>query len=138
MERVVPAAMILAVAALGSWPASGQDGKPVVISLYKPADPLNATAFNEFYNLNYERSVQLFEKVAEKHPDDPFAVNHLLTAVLFQELYRMGALNSGEFANDSFVNAPAHAADPKSKEHIKALVNRALPAGAEAPRSGSQ
>lgn len=95
-------------------------------SSYRPADPLNASAFNDFYSLNYARSVELFEKIAEKHPDDPFAVNHLLTVVLFQELYRMGALNTGEFANDSFVKAPVHDADPKAKVRIKELINRAL------------
>lgn len=95
-------------------------------SPYRPADPLNASAFNDFYSLNYDHSLQLFEKIVEKHPDDPFAVNHLLTVVLFQELYRMGALNTGEFANDSFVNAPVHEADPKAKERIEELINRAL------------
>jgi hypothetical protein len=70
--------------------------------------------------------VQDYEKVVEKYPDDPFAMNHLLTGVLFRELYRMGALNTREYENDSFLNAPHHNADPKAKEQIKHLVNRAL------------
>jgi len=53
-------------------------------------------------------------------------VNHLLTAVLFRELYRMGALNTGEYANDSFIHAPHHTADPKAQQRIKQLVDRAL------------
>jgi tetratricopeptide (TPR) repeat protein len=117
--------VVLAVAsglALSDQPAN----QPATAPSTRPADPLDAAAFNDFYNLNYARAVQLFEKVAEKHPNDPFAINHLLTAVLFQELYRMGALNTGEFANDSFVKAPVHNADPKAKERIKELVSRAL------------
>jgi tetratricopeptide (TPR) repeat protein len=92
---------------------------------FRPNDPLNAAAFNHFYNMDYDRSVEEFDQVLQKHPDDPFAVNHLLTAVLFQELYRIGALNTGEYANDSFVVTPHHPADPKVKQRIKDLVERA-------------
>src|SRR5437879_11735656 len=38
----------------------------------------------------------------------------------------MGALNTREYENDSFLNAPHHNADPKAKEQIKQLVSRAL------------
>ena len=93
---------------------------------YRPHDPLNLTAFNHFYNLDYDRAVQEFEQVLARHPDDPFAVNHLLTSTLFRELYRMGVLNTGEYANDSFISAPHRPADPKVKEQIKNLVDRAL------------
>jgi hypothetical protein len=92
---------------------------------YRPNDPLNPVAFNHFYNLDYDRAVQEFEQVLGRHPDDPFAVNHLLTAVLFRELYGMGALNTGEYANDSFVATPHRPADPKIKQQIKDLVHRA-------------
>jgi hypothetical protein len=42
-----------------------------------------------------------------------------------RELYRMGAMNSGEYANDSFIGEAHRAADPKVKERIKQLVDRA-------------
>lgn len=104
---------------------SDQAGKSAAESPYRPRDPLNSAAFDRFYNQDYEHALPDFERVAEKYADDPFAVNHLLTAVLFRELYRMGALNTGDYANDSFVNAPKHKADPKVKEQIKELVDRA-------------
>jgi tetratricopeptide (TPR) repeat protein len=93
--------------------------------IYRPADALNASAFDHFYNMDYDRSVQEFQKILDRHPDDPFAVNHLLTAVMFRELYRMGALNTGDYANDSFIGTAHHPADPKSKAQIKELVDRA-------------
>jgi tetratricopeptide (TPR) repeat protein len=93
---------------------------------YRPHDPQNLIAFNHFYNLDYNRAVQEFEQVLAKHPDDPFAVNHLLTATLFRELYRMGVLNTGEYANDTFISAAHRPADPKIKRQINDLVNRAL------------
>ena len=92
---------------------------------YHPADSLNATAFDRFYNMDYDRSVQDFQKILDRHPDDAFAVNHLLTAVMFRELYRMGALNTTDYANDSFIGSAHHPADPKVKEQIKGLVERA-------------
>jgi hypothetical protein len=82
-------------------------------------------AFEHFYNLDYDRAIQDFEKVVDRHPADPLAVNHLLTTVLMRELYSMGAMNSGEYANDSFIGNAHRAADPKAKERIKELVDRA-------------
>src|SRR5262249_17907036 len=55
-----------------------------------------------------------------------FAVNHLLTAVLFQELYRLGALDTSEYANDTFVSKPHRPPDPKAQKRIKDLVDQAL------------
>jgi tetratricopeptide (TPR) repeat protein len=93
---------------------------------FRPSDPLNRTAFDHFYNLDYDRAVQEFDQVLQRHPQDPFAINHFLTTVLFRELYRMGSLNTGEYANDSFIHAAHRAADPKVKEQIKGLVQNAL------------
>src|SRR4029077_2932471 len=99
--------------------------EPAKAVAYRPADSLNATAFDRFYNMDSDRSVQDFQKILDRHPDDAFAVNHLLTAVMFRELYRMGALNTADYANDSFIGSAHHPADPKVKEQIKGLVERA-------------
>ena len=88
-------------------------------------DPVLEAGFEHFYNMEYDRSVQDFEKVVARRPDDPSALNHLLTSVLMRELYRMGAMNSGEYANDSFIGEAHRPADPKVKEQIKQLVERA-------------
>jgi len=109
--------------AMQAAPSGITDPQQAVI--YRPADPLNASAFDHFYNMDYDRSVQEFQKILDRHPADPFAVNHLLTAVMFRELYRMGALNTGDYANDSFIGTAHHPADPKSKAQIKELVDRA-------------
>ena len=47
-----------------------------------PHDPQTEAAFDHFYNMDYDRATQEFEKIVERHPNDPFALNHLLTAVL--------------------------------------------------------
>ena len=104
---------------------SNATGLPSGQLTFRPPDPLNATAFDHFYNLDYDRAVQGFQQVLDRHPDDPFALNHLLTAVLFRELYRMGSLDTGDYANDSFIGTAHRPADPKVKQQIKDLVDRA-------------
>ena len=88
-------------------------------------DPQSEAAFDHFYNMEYDRATQEFEKVVEKHPDDPFAINHLLTAVLMRDLYDTGAMNTGDYANDSFIGRTPRPTDPAIKDRIKSLVRRA-------------
>lgn len=95
-------------------------------SPYRPADPLTNSAFDHFYNLEFDRSVEEFQRVMDRYPDDAFAINHLLTAELFRELYHMGALNSADYSSNNFISAPRKTADAGAKERIKYLINRAL------------
>lgn len=99
--------------------------QPSAFQSVHPSDPLNAVAYDHFYNLDYDRAVQEFDQVLQRHPNDPSAVNHMMTAVLIRELYRMGAMNTGEYANDSFIGQVHRPADPKVKEQLKELVRRA-------------
>jgi len=76
--------------------------------------------------MDYDRATREMEKIVEKHPDDPFAVNHLLTVVLMHDLYDTGAMNTGDYTNDSFIGRAPRPTDPKIKDRIKELVHRAL------------
>ena len=114
-------------------PARGQQpqpaGNPATLRReisFRPADPLNAAAFDHFYDMDYDASIQEFTQIEKRHPDDPDAMNHLLTVVLFRELYRIGALSSGEYSNDSFVDMKHQPADPHTCDQIKALAAKAL------------
>lgn len=112
------AAQAMAQAAAGGVPASAG-------MVSAEHDPQLDAAFEHFYNLEYDRAIQEFERVLDRRPNDPSAVNHLLSTILMRELYRMGAMNSGEYANDSFIGEAHRTADPKVKERIKQLVERA-------------
>jgi tetratricopeptide (TPR) repeat protein len=90
-----------------------------------PHDPETAVAYAHFYNMEYDRATQEFEKIVEKHPDDPFAVNHLLSVILMHDLYDTGSMNTGDYANDSFIGHAPRPTDPKIKQRIKELVHRA-------------
>jgi tetratricopeptide (TPR) repeat protein len=90
-----------------------------------PLDLQADVAFERFYNMDYDRATQEFEKIVEKHPDDPVAINHLLTSVLMHDLYDTGAMNTGDYANDSFIGRAPRPTDDKIKERIKYLARRA-------------
>jgi hypothetical protein len=105
--------------------APAQSISPVADGVSLFIDPATAAAFDAFYNMDYDRSTQEFEQILQKHPNDPQAMNHLLTSVLMHQLYLTGAMNSGEYANDSFVGQTHRPADPKAKERIKQLVAQA-------------
>ena len=95
-------------------------------TLTAPAlDPSVDAAYDHFFNMDYDRAIQEFEKVLDRRPNDPSPVNHLLATILMRELYRMGAMNTGEYANDSFIGQAHRTADPKVKDRIKQLVDRA-------------
>src|SRR5450755_3557068 len=92
---------------------------------FRPNDPLNQAAFEHYYNLDYDAAIQDFERVLSRHPNDPFAVNHLLSAIQVRELYRMGAMNTGDYSNDNFIGIAHRPADAAQKERVRQLVERA-------------
>src|SRR6202162_485394 len=98
---------------------------PSISIAFRPPDALNQAAFEHYYNLDYDAAIQDFEKILARHPKDPFAVNHLLSAIQVRELYRMGAMNSGEYSNDNFIGQAHRPADPAQRQRIKQLVEQA-------------
>jgi TolA-binding protein len=91
----------------------------------EPHDPLVDAAYDHFYNMEYDKAAQEFEKNLERHPNDPFAVNHMLTAVLMRNLYETGGMNTGDYSNDSFIGHAPRPTDQKIKDRIKELARRA-------------
>jgi tetratricopeptide (TPR) repeat protein len=119
-RRPALAALILLVFAQSCLAA-----EPSVSSALHPSDPLNQAAFEHYYNLDHDAAIQDFEKILARHPNDPFAVNHLLSAIQVRELYRMGAMNTGDYSNDNFIGLAHRPADPAQKQRIKQLVQQA-------------
>ena len=116
---LVPFLFALCLTAASQTPASAAAPQAAV------HDPQTDAAFDDFYNMQYDRATQEFEKIVEKRPNDPFAVNHLLTTVLMHNLYETGGMNTGDYTNDSFIGRAPRPTDPKVKERIKELVRRA-------------
>ena len=90
------------------------------------SNPVVKRAFDDFYNQDYDRAVRTFEILVKEHPDDPFATNYLFSAILFRELYRIGALETEGYANNSFMDRRASLPlDPAVRARILELGRRA-------------
>jgi Flp pilus assembly protein TadD len=120
---IVRLGIVLVLLAMSLIPAAAQIAPATLHA--PPRDAQSDAAFDHFYNMDYDRATQEFEKIVEKHPKDAFAVNHLLTSVLIHDLYDTGAMNTGDYSNDSFIGHAPRPTDTKIKERIKALVRRA-------------
>jgi tetratricopeptide (TPR) repeat protein len=90
-------------------------------------DAATRKGFEDFYNLDYDKAIHEFEVALQAHPNDPFAVNHLLAGVVFKELYKIGALDTEAYAQDSFLNKKLQAPlDPAVRDRVKQLTDQAL------------
>ncbi len=116
-------AIVFCCALIGLALAAGQTSSTAVHSA--PHDPQTDAAFDHFYNMEYDLATQEFERIFEKHPDDPFAVNHLMSVILMHDLYETGGMNTGDYTNDSFIGHAPRPTDPKIKARIKNLAQRA-------------
>ncbi len=110
----------------GVTPAAAADSARKITDSPAEADPLTRSGFEHFYNLEYDAAIADFEKVDRVHPDDAFAVNHLLNAVLFRELYRVGALDTSLYSSNNFVTKKKFDFDPKVKERVEELMARSF------------
>src|ERR1700759_2729862 len=87
-------------------------------------DPLVRQAFDRFYILDYDGALSRFEKVQEKNPDNPLAVDYVLDAVIFRELYRLDLLDTTFYAHDGFLTGKhVVAADPNVADRVNSLFN---------------
>ena len=114
-----------AVAACASVPPD-QGRRPQQILHFHPDDNYTRLGFDAFYNQEYDKAIHQFELSLQAHPDDPFAVNHLLSGVMFKEMYRIGALDSELYAKEQFLASKQFPMDPKVKARIDELTERAL------------
>lgn len=117
-------------AAVAQQPSPGES-RPVragrVASLtFRPNDGYTRSGFEHFYDLEYDQAVADFEQAVKAHPDDMFAANHLLSGVLFRELYRIGALDSELYARNNFLTSKHFPVDQKARARIKDLTDRAF------------
>ncbi len=96
--------------------------------VFRPGDPATRAGFGHFYSLEYDAAIADFEHAISTHPDDPFAANHLLSAVLFRELYRAGALDSDLYtgSGNRFLTSRQFPIETQARQRIRNLMDRAL------------
>ncbi len=113
-------AAILLLGILSSAALSAENG--TWVPTRSTTDATTRKGFDNFYSLDYDKSIREFETALQAHPDDPFAVNHLLSAIIFKELLRIGALDTEAYATDNFLDKKyIQPLDPKERERVYRL-----------------
>lgn len=95
----------LALWALAAWPANGATVSARNSAIRPSNNALAARGFQELYNADYDWAVRDFTQLVAEYPDDPFPQNYLTAALLFQELNRLGALDSELYSSPRFLTA---------------------------------
>jgi tetratricopeptide (TPR) repeat protein len=82
-------------------------------------DALVKQGYDHFYNLEYEQAIADFEKAIAQNPSEPDLHNHLAHAIVFQEMFRNGALESELVSGtNSFLRRPKLNPAPETEKRF--------------------
>jgi len=85
------------------------------------------SGFNHFYNLEYDVAIADFEKAIAKDPSVPDFHNHLAQSIVFQEMFRNGALESELVSGtNSFLRRPKLNPAPETEKRFLSEVQKAM------------
>lgn len=83
--------------------------------------------WDHFYNLEYQQAIQTFESAIAEAPKTPENYNYLAQAILYKELYRLGALESELLTgNNYFIRTEKIRPDPEENARFLAAVEKAM------------
>ncbi|HKF23553.1 MAG TPA: tetratricopeptide repeat protein [Candidatus Angelobacter sp.] len=91
-------------------------------------DALTQSGFEHFYSLQYDQAIHDFQKALEARPDEPKAINHLLEARLFQQLYKYNALDTRLYTKQRFLTSKQVPIEPSAKKQLAELTDQAMAA----------
>ena len=90
-------------------------------------DPLIASGFDHFYNLEYEQALGDFNTFEKAHPSDAEIHNNIAQTLLYREMFRNGALESELVSgNNAFLRRPKLNATAAVQKQFDDEVNRAM------------
>jgi len=102
----------------------------VLLCLVLPAraqDPGMVSAFQHFYNLEYDEAIAQFERGVKEQPDNPERWNHLALAIVFREMCRSGALESEMVTgNNAFLRRPKMNPSPEVQREFTGAIGKAM------------
>ena len=91
-------------------------------------DSLTRAGFRHYYSLEYDEAIHDFQSAWEARSDEPKAINHLLEAELFQQLYRYNALDTRLYTKQRFLTSKHVPIDAAKKKQLLDLMQRAISA----------
>ena len=86
-----------------------------------------SVGLEHFYNLEYDEAAADFRKEAAAKPDDAAAWNHVAMSILFDEMFRFGALES-ELVNGTnpFLRRAKMNPSPADQQEFAAALQKAM------------
>lgn len=89
--------------------------------------PLVSDGFDHFYNLEYPEAIADFEKAIAQTPSDPQLHNHLAQSLVFQEMFRNGALESEMVSgNNAFLRRPKLNPEPAAERRFLDEIGKSM------------
>ncbi len=90
-------------------------------------DPLVQTGYDHFYNLEFPQAITSFQQAVQSAPDDPARYDHLAQAVLFQIMFRAGALETEMVTGGNpFLRRPKMEPTPEEQKLFTDSINTSL------------
>ena len=90
-------------------------------------DAFVKSGYDHFYNLEYGQCIADFEKAIGQNPADPELHNHLAQAIVFEEMFRNGALESELVSgNNSFLRRPKLNPSPEMERRFLGELAKAM------------
>ena len=89
-------------------------------------DPQVRMALDDFYNLEYDKAMLQFERIEKAHPEDPFAIVHVLQVTVFHELYRLNLLDTTLYSHDGFLTGRPANGNPAVRAQVDQLAARTV------------
>jgi len=128
LHRIATTALVYSFLAysLASHELPGGPSQSAALVERRSNDPVVRTAFDHFYNTDYDSAVPEFEVALQAHPNDALAVNHLLEAILLREVNRQDILTGQLYMGNDFLRAKREAMDAQVQARIEGLASQAL------------
>ncbi|MCC6858244.1 MAG: DUF3808 domain-containing protein [Bryobacterales bacterium] len=83
--------------------------------------------FDAFYNLDYDQAINQFEKLAQSDPGHADYQNFVAQAILYREMYRVGALESELVSgNNPFLRRPKMNPPPEAERRFFQAIDTAM------------
>ena len=83
--------------------------------------------WDHFYNLEYDQAMADFERAIARNPDLPDLHNHLAQTIVFQEMFRNGALESELVSgNNSLLRRPKLNPTPATRKRFLEEIDKSL------------
>jgi tetratricopeptide (TPR) repeat protein len=100
-----------------------------------------AAAHDHYFNLEYDEAIRCYYQALEADGEDASLWNHIATAILYQELNRLGKLESSAFRGDNaFLGEEKPQPDPEAAKRFLGALHQARKLAeqqlAENPKSG--